>query len=439
MLLLLMHLYMMHLYLYLFPSGMESFPTVHDLAAASEDEVNAHWAGLGFYRRARFLHKGAQHVVTHLNGEMPQTVPELLEITGIGPYTANAVASIAFDVCVPVVDGNVCRVLSRLTGIANHIKSPILKDKLGWDLAKQLVEAGDGTHAGEVNQALMELGATYCAPSGTGVDPRDPLIDFYRSTQLGRAYYYDAVAAAAAGNKNNGETVSVTVPKKASACCQLCDSTGVQTALEQFQAIVIIRNDGNDDNMSPEEAAKCGHAIFPLAPPKLKKREEDLAIAAIANTIHKETWWLLVKRPPKGLLAGQWEFPSVCVQTRSKTVTKPPRVQPRRKALTSYLQELHDEDHWLVPSLDRTAIDPAPLEHIFSHVKHIMWIEACTTSVELETLEWKTSEDREVRWMREVDMKQVGITSGVKKILKAAKTHTGMTTKSAPSTKKRKR
>jgi adenine-specific DNA glycosylase len=374
---------------------------------------------LGLLSTTPLLAQGAQHIVTNFNSW------KLLALARIRhPRLPRLPLMCAFP----------------WSGIADHIESPIFKDyKLGWDLAKQLVEAGDGTHAGEINQALMELGATYCAPSGTGVDPRDPLIDYNPSTRLGRAYYYDAVAAVAGkndNNNNNSETVSVTV---GSACCKLCDSTGVQTVLDQFQATISVRNDGNDDNMSPEEAAKCGHAIFPLAPPKLKKREEDLAIAAIANTIHKETWWLLVKRPPKGMLAGQWEFPSVCLQTRSKIVTKPPRVRPRRKALTSYLQELHDEDHWLVPSLDRTAVDSAPLEHIFSHVKHIMWIGARTTLVELKTLEWKSSEDREVQLMREADMKQVGITLGVKKILKAAKTHTGMTTKSVPGSKQRNR
>ena len=75
-------------------------------------------------------------------------------------FTASAIASIAFDKCVPVVDGNVCRVISRLKGVANNIKAPIFKDKIGWTLAEQIVTAGDGKYAGEVNQALMELGAT---------------------------------------------------------------------------------------------------------------------------------------------------------------------------------------------------------------------------------------------------------------------------------------
>jgi A/G-specific adenine glycosylase len=375
---------------------MTSFPTVHDLAAATEEQVNSHWAGLGFYRRARFLHQGAKHVVKELNGEIPQEVDSLMKLPGIGRYTASAIASITFDKPVAVVDGNVCRVLSRLTGIANHIKAPILKDKLGWDLANQLVLADDdGKYAGEVNQALMELGATYCAPSGTGVDPRDPLKDYYKSTKLGRAFL-DAT-----------ETV---VP---SSGCEICDMAGVKTAMEKFQA-------GIEQDTTTEDAAKCGHATFPLDPPKKKKREEDLAIAAVSNVYNNETWWLLVKRPPQGLLAGQWEFPNVCVQTRNAK-SKEPTSTKLDAALTRYLQE--DLEQKWIAELDRTSVQPAPMEHIFSHVKHIMWIASCISRVELDQLEWITARDKEVRWMREKDMTEVGITSGVKKILKAVKGH----------------
>ena len=74
---------------------MESFPTVHDLANASEEQVNSHWAGLGFYRRARLLHQGSKYVSNELNGIMPQTVNELMKISGIGRYTASAIASIS--------------------------------------------------------------------------------------------------------------------------------------------------------------------------------------------------------------------------------------------------------------------------------------------------------------------------------------------------------
>jgi A/G-specific adenine glycosylase len=385
---------------------MESFPTVYKLAAASEEEVNSHWAGLGFYRRARLLHKGAKYVVTELDGKLPNTPAELLKIDGIGPYTAAAISSIAFNVSVAVVDGNVCRVLSRLTGIANHIKSPIFKDKLGWDLATQLVQAGGGKgkDAGQVNQALMELGATYCAPSGTGVDPRDPLREFYLSCQLGRAY-------AASGVETVYKSSKINTSK-----CALCDSNGIEHVLNKFQEEL-------KEPVDSETAAKCGHAVFPLDPPKMKKREEDLAVGALCNTWNEEIWWLLTKRPKEGLLAGQWEFPSALVQTRDNKNSKthqPPKATVRRSALNQLLLELTNEEEWIC-ELKRVSVDPAPLEHIFSHVKHIMWIECASSATEVDGKEWTTSDCKQVRWMREKDMKQVGITSGVKKVMKAVK------------------
>jgi len=92
---------------------MTSFPTVRELAEASEEQVNSHWAGLGFYRRARLLHQASKVVVEERDGKIPSTVKELLELPGIGQYTACAIASIAYNVSVPVVDGNVCRYAAR--------------------------------------------------------------------------------------------------------------------------------------------------------------------------------------------------------------------------------------------------------------------------------------------------------------------------------------
>src|SRR6056297_2861249 len=97
---------------------MKAFPTVEALAAASESQVNAQWAGLGFYRRAAMLHAAARQVVDKHGGQIPQTVDGLMELSGIGRYTAGAIASICFDVAAPIVDGNVLRVLSRLRGVA---------------------------------------------------------------------------------------------------------------------------------------------------------------------------------------------------------------------------------------------------------------------------------------------------------------------------------
>jgi A/G-specific adenine glycosylase len=141
---------------------LERFPTVGELAKADEQDVLALWSGLGYYRRARMLHKAAQSVVTEHGGKMPVEAEELLKLPGIGSYTAAAVASIAHGEAVAVVDGNVERVLSRIRGWESH-------DSVGEAAVRRKVEefaAGlvDPRRAGDFNQAIMELGATVCTP-----------------------------------------------------------------------------------------------------------------------------------------------------------------------------------------------------------------------------------------------------------------------------------
>jgi A/G-specific adenine glycosylase len=136
------------------------FPDVASLATADADEVLGAWAGLGYYSRARNLQRAAQQVVAEHAGALPDTAEALRGLPGIGRYTAGAVASIAFDRPEPVVDGNVARVLARLRGIREDVKRPAGARRL-WEEAARLVR---GSQPGELNQALMELGATLCTP-----------------------------------------------------------------------------------------------------------------------------------------------------------------------------------------------------------------------------------------------------------------------------------
>lgn len=131
---------------------LRRFPTLEHLARAREDSVLAAWSGLGYYRRARSLHAAAREGVR--NGGLPRSAGELMELPGIGRYTAAAVASIAFGEPVAVVDGNVKRVLGRLYG-----KEPSEADY--WEMAQALLEPG---RPGDFNQAMMELGAMVCLP-----------------------------------------------------------------------------------------------------------------------------------------------------------------------------------------------------------------------------------------------------------------------------------
>lgn len=158
---------------------MQRFPTVELLAAASEDEVLRLWQGLGYYSRARNLHKAAQQVVAM--GAFPSTLKGIRSLQGVGDYTAAAVASIAFDVDAAAVDGNVYRVLSRYYGVATPINTPQGKRDF-TQLATSLLPAGK---AGTFNQALMDFGAIQCTPRS----PRCvicPLVETCEAVRSGR-------------------------------------------------------------------------------------------------------------------------------------------------------------------------------------------------------------------------------------------------------------
>jgi A/G-specific adenine glycosylase len=160
---------------------MARFPTPAALAAAPLDDVLAAWSGLGYYRRARNLHRGAREVVARYGGRLPDSAAALRTLPGIGRYTAGAIASISFDRREPLVDGNVARVLARLFAIEEDVKSAAGQKRL-WQLAGELVPADA---PGDFNQALMELGATICTPAA----PRCvdcPLAGECRARQAGR-------------------------------------------------------------------------------------------------------------------------------------------------------------------------------------------------------------------------------------------------------------
>lgn len=141
-----------------FQKFISIWPTIYDLAAASQDEVLTAWQGLGYYSRGRNLLKCAQIIVDQNGGEFPKTVPELRQLPGIGPYTADAIASIAFRVPVVPVDGNVIRVFSRLFGLLEPL--PSLKSQI-----EEMATTFDpGERPGDFAQALMDLGATICRP-----------------------------------------------------------------------------------------------------------------------------------------------------------------------------------------------------------------------------------------------------------------------------------
>lgn len=139
---------------------VERFPTVRDLAEAPEAEVLKLWEGLGYYSRARNLQEAARQVVERHGGRLPADRDALASLKGIGPYTVGAILSIAFNVPEPAVDGNVMRVLSRFFGLEDDVAKPATRTRMEA-LARELIPDG---HAGDFNQALMELGALVCTP-----------------------------------------------------------------------------------------------------------------------------------------------------------------------------------------------------------------------------------------------------------------------------------
>ncbi len=138
----------------------KKYPKVEDLALASEDEVMKLWEGLGYYSRARNLHVAAQYIAKDLKGRFPHTYEGILALKGVGPYTAAAIASFAYDLPFAVVDGNVFRVLSRIFGIDTPIDTTEGKKEF-THLAQALL---DPLQAGVYNQAMMDFGATHCLP-----------------------------------------------------------------------------------------------------------------------------------------------------------------------------------------------------------------------------------------------------------------------------------
>lgn len=175
---------------------LQSFPSVQSLAKAEERDVLKHWQGLGYYSRARNLHRAAKMVAADFQGKIPDTLEGIQLLPGIGLYTAGAILSIAFDKCVPVLDGNVKRVLARLFLLAENGKTSESAQRL-LHTAEELLP---GKHAGDFNQALMELGATVCLPRNP-LCPTCPIILHCKAQRANLQGRYPPPAVRPAQNK----------------------------------------------------------------------------------------------------------------------------------------------------------------------------------------------------------------------------------------------
>ena len=298
---------------------MKRFPTVAALAESSEEAVRGAWAGLGYYRRAANLRRGALYVMEKHKGLVPQTSKELCEIPGIGPYTAGAVASICYGEAVPAVDGNVIRVLSRLLAEPNVDPKTPAASKWARRCAEDLMK--DCSDPGSFNEGLMEIGATICRPTGSPNCSECPLAAHCRAKGL-----VDA---------GELETIEGRYPMRGKAtakttCCVSC-------------------------------AIHC-----------IKKASEGGTWRV-----------LLVQRPAQGLLAGMYDFPSFSATSASagKVTTGPAAVLGAKEANVEgarLVQGLklapssstgkgrdktaREEDHPSTPRYQGTV------KHVFSHL-----------------------------------------------------------------------
>ncbi|MBI3361200.1 MAG: A/G-specific adenine glycosylase, partial [Chloroflexi bacterium] len=159
---------------------LRRFPTIRALASASLDDVLAEWEGLGYYSRARNLHRAAQKVMAEFGGRVPRDVKSLQSLPGIGRYTAGAIDSIAFGADAAALDGNVKRVLARVLDYREDAKSAKGEREL-WEIAERILPRGK---AGDFNQAMMDLGATICAPKAPDC-ARCPLCGLCAAQKLG--------------------------------------------------------------------------------------------------------------------------------------------------------------------------------------------------------------------------------------------------------------
>ena len=165
---------------------MEALPTVEDLAACPEDELMKLWEGLGYYSRARNLRRSAQQIVADHGGVFPRDYDAIRALPGVGDYTAGAISSIAFGLPEPAVDGNVLRVVTRLTADGRDVTRPETKRAV-TDSLRQIMPVST---PGKFNQALMELGATVCLPNGAPLCDRCPVRDLCAAHRAGEEARY---------------------------------------------------------------------------------------------------------------------------------------------------------------------------------------------------------------------------------------------------------
>uniref|UniRef100_A0A8D3A2H9 Adenine DNA glycosylase n=1 Tax=Scophthalmus maximus TaxID=52904 RepID=A0A8D3A2H9_SCOMX len=351
---------------------MKRWPTVHDLSAATLEEVNQMWAGLGYYSRGRRLHEGAQKVVTELKGRMPRTVDSLLkQLPGVGRYTAAAIGSIALGQVTGVVDGNVIRVLCRLRAIGADSTSPAVTEAL-WDLANTLV---DPERSGDFNQAMMELGARVCTPKAPvcGQCPVQSHCHSYHKVHVKQ--------------EQNSKKLLGKLDRKTSAPPDIEDCVSSGTCR-------LCPSEPWDDEL--------GVHNFPRKPAKKPPRvERTLTCVVIRCGDGGEDEYLLTQRPDKGLLAGLWEFPSLLLEEENSDTKQ-------KRALCAEVSRILGSR--LTESLLQYI---GEVVHIFSHI-HQTYVVHTVRLTDGQT----RAPTENAQWLSRAALQEAAVSTGVKKIVK---------------------
>lgn len=254
---------------------MDALPTVQDLADAPEEQVLKLWEGLGYYSRAKNLQKAAKVVAFDLKGNWPESYDDLLSLPGVGPYTAAAVASIAFGEVVPAIDGNFFRVFSRLLKIDDDIAKPKTR-RVFYDIVEPIV---DPERPGDFNQAIMDLGTSY-------MKTKDP-DTLHSPVKKYNAAYRDGVE----------EQYPVKTKKK-------------KPVLQRYQALVV-ENEAGDllYEQRPESGLLSGFWTFPLRTvDSVEELEgEQLTIKPVVHVFSHRKWeiWPVRVKAPKSLEENQ--------------------------------------------------------------------------------------------------------------------------------------
>ncbi|KWU41321.1 DNA glycosylase [Rhodotorula sp. JG-1b] len=339
---------------------MAEFPTVEALASEDLEAVNRLWKGLGYYSRAKRLLDGAKTVMEKHGGNMPRTAEGLLDIDGIGPYSAGSISSIAFAARSALVDGNVTRVLSRLvalhapaaakatTSLVWALADVLVPPQATEDEASPLSAVGGLNKPGAWNQALMELGATVCTPKNPKCE-ECPLSEECLA-------YAEARYVAHRPRSTDARAASDSEPDMED-LCNLCSPLPYAT---------------------PAEARNHSVEVYPMAKEKTKKREEDTAVCVLewvpkgaADATDEERQVLLVKRPEKGLLAGLFEFPAIDLAPEDS----PLKASARSLRLDKLVRSLIDTSNCLLRSpedandgalVSRTSLPT--VTQVYSHI-----------------------------------------------------------------------